>query len=75
MSMRVTLNPYDEQVATAFRESREIPRGALQEWREAVRHHLDPKRGMTLLDLGAGTGAFTSAFADWFDRHLRDDRD
>jgi ubiquinone/menaquinone biosynthesis C-methylase UbiE len=62
----VTLNPYDKQVATAFRESREIPRAGLEEWREAVRRHLDPKPGMTLLDLGAGTGAFSAAFADWF---------
>ncbi len=60
------LNPYDEQVATAFRESREIPRAGLDEWREAVRRHLEPKPGMTLLDLGAGTGAFTAAFVDWF---------
>jgi ubiquinone/menaquinone biosynthesis C-methylase UbiE len=66
MSTRVTLNPYDEQVATAFRESREIPRAGLEEWREAVRRHLKPVPGMTLLDIGAGTGAFASAFADWF---------
>jgi ubiquinone/menaquinone biosynthesis C-methylase UbiE len=62
----VTLNPYDEQVATAFKDSREIPRAGLEEWRDAVQRHLDPRPGMTLLDLGAGTGAFTSAFVDWF---------
>jgi SAM-dependent methyltransferase len=66
MSTQVRLNPYDEHVATAFRESREIPREGLEEWREAVRRHLDPKPGMTLLDIGAGTGAFATAFADWF---------
>lgn len=66
MSTQMRLNPYDEQVATAFRESREIPRDGLEEWREAVRRHLAPQPGMTLLDLGAGTGAFTAAFADWF---------
>jgi ubiquinone/menaquinone biosynthesis C-methylase UbiE len=62
----VRLNPYDEQVASAFRDSREIPREGLSEWREAIRRHLDPKPGMTLRDLGAGTGAFTDAFVDWF---------
>jgi ubiquinone/menaquinone biosynthesis C-methylase UbiE len=64
--MRVTLNPYDEQVATAFRESRETPRAGLEEWRDAVRRHLGPRPGMTLLDLGAGTGAFAAAFVEWF---------
>ena len=62
----MTLNPYDERVASAFRESREIPRAGLEEWREAVQRHLDPRPGMRLLDLGAGTGAFTTAFVDWF---------
>jgi ubiquinone/menaquinone biosynthesis C-methylase UbiE len=60
------LNPYDGQVATAFKESREIPRAGLSEWRDAVERHLHPRPGMTLLDIGAGTGAFTAAFADWF---------
>jgi ubiquinone/menaquinone biosynthesis C-methylase UbiE len=70
MSTEVTLNPYDEHVAAAFRESREIPRAGLEKWRRAVRHHLDPTPGMTLLDIGAGTGAFTAAFADWFGVHV-----
>jgi ubiquinone/menaquinone biosynthesis C-methylase UbiE len=37
------------------------------EWREAVRRHLHPRPGMTLIDIGAGTGAFSAAFSDWFD--------
>ncbi|HUZ14865.1 MAG TPA: class I SAM-dependent methyltransferase [Gaiellaceae bacterium] len=62
----MTLNPYDISVAKAFKESREIPLEGLAEWRDAVRRHLDPGPGMKLLDLGAGTGAFASAFSDWF---------
>jgi ubiquinone/menaquinone biosynthesis C-methylase UbiE len=62
----VRLNPYDEQVATAFKESREIPLEGLAGWREAVRRYLDPGPATTLLDLGAGTGAFSAAFAEWF---------
>jgi ubiquinone/menaquinone biosynthesis C-methylase UbiE len=58
---------YDEQTAAAFKAVREIPRDGLSEWREAVRRHLRPTRGMTLVDVGAGTGAFASAFRDWFD--------
>jgi SAM-dependent methyltransferase len=57
---------YDEQTAAAFKSVREIPRDGLSEWREAVRRHLHPSPGMTLVDIGAGTGAFASAFSDWF---------
>jgi SAM-dependent methyltransferase len=58
---------YDEQTAVAFKAVREVPRDGLAEWREAVRHHLQPAEGMTLVDIGAGTGAFAAAFSDWFD--------
>jgi SAM-dependent methyltransferase len=50
----------------AFKAVREIPRDGLSEWREAVRRHLRPSQGMTLVDIGAGTGAFAAAFSDWF---------
>lgn len=58
---------YDEPTAAAFKAVREIPRDGLSEWREAVRRHLRPSKGMTLVDIGAGTGAFAAAFRDWFD--------
>ena len=58
---------YDEQTATAFKAVREVPRDGLLEWREAVRRHLRPASGMTLLDVGAGTGTFAAAFSEWFD--------
>jgi SAM-dependent methyltransferase len=57
---------YDEQTAAAFKAVREVPRDGLAEWREAVRVHLRPWHGMTLVDIGAGTGAFAAAFSDWF---------
>lgn len=63
----MTLNPYDEEVAAAFKAAREIPREALGEWREAIRLHLRPSPGMAVLDIGAGTGAYSAAFVDWFD--------
>jgi hypothetical protein len=58
---------YDEQTAAAFKAVREVPRDGLSGWREAVRCHLRPSPGMTLVDIGAGTGAFAAAFGDWFD--------
>jgi SAM-dependent methyltransferase len=57
---------YDEQTAEAFKSVREIPREALSGWREAVRRHLRPLPDMTMVDIGAGTGMFAAAFADWF---------
>jgi SAM-dependent methyltransferase len=58
---------YDERTAAAFKAVREVPPDGLSHWREAVRHHLRPSRGMTLVDVGAGTGQFAAAFSDWFD--------
>src|SRR6266700_1778294 len=58
---------YDEQTAAAFKAVREVPHDGLSEWREAVRRHVHPSQGMTLVDIGAGTGAFAAAFSDWFD--------
>jgi ubiquinone/menaquinone biosynthesis C-methylase UbiE len=57
---------YDEQTAAAFKAVREVPHDGLTEWREAVRRHLRPTQGMTLVDIGAGTGAFAAAFSGWF---------
>jgi SAM-dependent methyltransferase len=58
---------YDKQTAAAFKAVREIPHDGLSEWHEAVRRHLRPSPRMTLVDIGAGTGAFAAAFRDWFD--------
>lgn len=67
MSTWMKLNPYDEEVAAAFKAAREIPREGLGEWRNAIWRHLRPWPGMTVVDIGAGTGAYSAAFADWFD--------
>ena len=57
---------YDDSTAAAYKEVREVPRDGLAEWREAIRRHLDPSPGMTIVDVGAGTGQFTAAMSDWF---------
>jgi ubiquinone/menaquinone biosynthesis C-methylase UbiE len=57
---------YDDQTARAFKAVREVPADGLAHWQEAVRRHLRPWPGMTLADIGAGTGAFAAAFSDWF---------
>jgi SAM-dependent methyltransferase len=62
---------YDEQTAAAYKAVREVPREGLSEWRAAVRRHLRPSRGMTVVDIGAGTGVFAAAFSDWFGLSVR----
>jgi SAM-dependent methyltransferase len=57
---------YDDDTAAAFKAVRETPRDGLGHWRDAIRRHLNPMPGMTVADIGAGTGAFTAAFRDWF---------
>jgi SAM-dependent methyltransferase len=57
---------YDDQTAAAYKAVREVPRDGLGHWREAIRRHLSPLPGMTVADIGAGTGQFAAAFSDWF---------
>lgn len=62
---------YDDQTAAAYKAVREVPRDGLAAWREAVRRHLRPSAGMTVVDIGAGTGGFAAAFSDWFGLAVR----
>ncbi|GAA1966241.1 class I SAM-dependent methyltransferase [Catenulispora subtropica] len=57
---------YDPATAASFKEVREIPRDGLTAWKDAIAQHLDPVNGMTVVDVGAGTGAFAAALCDWF---------
>ena len=61
---------YDDPTAAAFKAVREVPRAGLAHWRDAIQRHLRPVPGMTLVDIGAGTGAFATAFRDWFGLHI-----
>ena len=62
----MTGTTYDQQAAESYRAAREIPRDGLDAWRRAIAEETALAPGMTVLDVGAGTGAFASAFHDWF---------
>jgi ubiquinone/menaquinone biosynthesis C-methylase UbiE len=57
---------YDDAAAAAFQASRELPPDTLSEWRAAIARHLAPRPGMRVLDLGAGTGGWATALANWY---------
>ncbi|MDT7782128.1 MAG: hypothetical protein QOF58_547 [Pseudonocardiales bacterium] len=55
---------YDAVEAASYRVAREISLTGLSSWREVLAPYFLP--GRAVLDLGAGTGLFARAFAEWF---------
>ena len=55
---------YDRR-ARDYHHARDLPLDALEPLRRALAAHLTP-RSSPLLDVGAGTGRFARAFAEWF---------
>ncbi|MFE9691722.1 class I SAM-dependent methyltransferase [Micromonospora sp. NPDC005806] len=58
---------YDAVSAAAFAATRHLPVEGLASWRAAVARHLPVGPGVRVLDLGAGTGAWATAFRSWYD--------
>jgi SAM-dependent methyltransferase len=55
---------YDDPQAAAFAATRELPDDGLDAWRAAVGPYL--AGGRRLVDVGAGTGAWSRAFTAWY---------
>jgi ubiquinone/menaquinone biosynthesis C-methylase UbiE len=56
-----------DQLAAVYDQDRAVPLEALEPWRAALAAYLPPASGLPVLDLGAGTGLFAVAIAQWFD--------
>jgi len=55
-----------DAVASGFEEGRGMTPADIVSWRETLRPYLSPGR-VRVLDVGAGTGVFAWALAQWFD--------
>lgn len=55
-----------DQLAAVYDRDRAVPLEALEPWRTALAAYLPPASGLPVLDLGAGTGLFSAAIAQWF---------
>ncbi|MEU1346703.1 class I SAM-dependent methyltransferase [Streptomyces sp. NPDC005786] len=56
----------ERRFAEEYRLAREVPRDGLTAWRAAVAAEVALAPGASVVDVGAGTGAFAAAFAEWF---------
>lgn len=65
----MALIDYD-QVAADYDTDRAVALQTHEPWRAALADYLPPASGLPVLDLGAGTGLFSTAIADWFDARV-----
>lgn len=59
-----------ERMAAVYDRGRGLPLDALKNWRAALKRYIPQKEGLTLLDLGSGTGRFATALATWLDARV-----
>lgn len=61
---------YDRHPAERYDSARGLSVEAAQTWRTAIERQLPTRWGLTMLDLGSGTGRFSPRLADWFEARV-----
>jgi SAM-dependent methyltransferase len=61
---------HSDDIAERYAEQRSLRDDVLQRWQAAVRPYLPHRRPLRVLDLGAGTGIFTRAWARWYESQV-----
>lgn len=56
-----------DHLARFYDAARAIEAGGLVGWRDALSRHLPEQTALPVLDVGCGTGSFTTLIAEWFD--------
>jgi SAM-dependent methyltransferase len=59
-----------DAVAASYARGRPLALDAILPWRDAVAPYVQRDRRRPILDVGAGTGWFSAAFATWFDAEV-----
>ena len=61
---------YDQRLHARYHEGRAHDASVMRLWRDKVRRVVGDRNGLTILDLGSGTGRFSTLLADEFDSHV-----
>lgn len=58
---------YGEEFASAYDKGRSLPDRAVADWMTELDAYLGGRRGLSIVDVGAGTGRFAYPLANWFE--------
>lgn len=61
---------YNDRLHARYHEGRALDDSVMRLWRETLRRVVGHRNDLTILDLGSGTGRFSSLLADEFDAHV-----
>ena len=61
---------YDQQLYCNYHQGRRLEPSVMQQWRRVMRRFMVDRSGLNILDLGCGTGRFSTDLADEFNSNV-----